>query len=81
VLRHDPSNPDVRRAVVDAAINRGELSRADRIVTDALRDSPKDYRTYLMAADLDQARGYDGRALKDLQIARQLRQQQIATQQ
>jgi len=81
LLQRDPTNLDVRRAVVDAAINRGELSRADRIVADALRDSPKDYRTYLMAADLDQARGYDGRALKNLQIARQLRQQQIATQQ
>jgi tetratricopeptide (TPR) repeat protein len=81
VLRREPSNADVRRAVVDNAIARGELSRADGIVTQALRDAPKDYRTYLMAADLDQARGYAGRALKDLQTARQLRQQQIATQQ
>jgi Tfp pilus assembly protein PilF len=80
VLKREPTNPDVRRAVVDNAILRGELSRANGIVEAALQDAPKDYRTYLMAADLDQARGFAGRALEDLRTAKRLRQQEIATQ-
>lgn len=77
VLRRDPNNLDARRAAVGAAIALGELRTADQLVQDGMAASPDDPRTWMMSADLAQARGNYGATLRDLRTAQALRQQQI----
>ncbi|MBV8521034.1 MAG: BCSC C-terminal domain-containing protein [Acetobacteraceae bacterium] len=79
LLRRDPTNLDARRALVGAAIQAGDYSHAEELVRDAKSMAPNDPRTWMMSADLNRARGNDGRALQDLRTARALRQQQLGT--
>lgn len=73
LLSQTPNDLDVRRAAVDAAVQAGDVGRARAMVAEAIRTAPRDPRTYMMSADLAQARGDDGRALSDLRRARSLR--------
>ena len=79
LLRRDPTNLDVRRALVGIAIQLGNYGRAEELVRDAKTIAPNDPRTWIMSAELNRARGNDGRALQDLRAAQTLRRQQIGT--
>jgi tetratricopeptide (TPR) repeat protein len=77
LLERDPNNLDVRRAAAYAAIAAGDLHRADQLAAEGLQLFPKDPRAYMMSADVAKAHGNSGRALRDLQTARELRLQQL----
>lgn len=77
VLRGDAGNVEVRRSAVAAAIAAGELARADALVHDGLQLLPQEPRLYVMSADVARARGNNGRALRELRTARDLRRQQL----
>lgn len=79
VLRGDAGNVEVRRSAVAAAIAAGELARADALVRDGLQLLPQEPRIYVMAADVARARGNNGRALRELRTARDLRRQQLGS--
>ncbi len=78
LLQRDPNNLEVRQAAIAAAIAAGEFSRAAQWVREGLRLSPNDPRAYMAAADLARAQGDRGTALRYLETARQLRQQQLS---
>ncbi len=78
-LRGDAGNVEVRRSAVAAAIAAGELGRADALVRDGLQLLPQEPRLYVMAADVARARGNNGRALRELRTARDLRRQQLGS--
>ena len=80
VLRRNPSDLDAQHAVVDAAVQAGELGRARQITSSALEAAPDDPRPYLMQADIARASGNSGVALSALRKARALRQQQLSAQ-
>lgn len=77
LLRRDPRNPEIRRAAIDAAIASGDRSRADALVNEGLQITPNDPRMWVASADLAKARGLNGKALRDLSRARDLRLQQL----
>ncbi len=79
VLRRDPQNAQARRQAVAAALAANDRATADTLVQEAEHLLPDDPQTWIMAADLDRARGRDGRALQDLERARSLRQQQLGS--
>lgn len=77
LLRRDPSNQDVRRATIAAALDAGDRARADALVQEGLQLTPNDPKAWLAAADYARARGDNGRALRYLERARALRLQQM----
>ncbi|HYZ47678.1 MAG TPA: tetratricopeptide repeat protein, partial [Sphingomonas sp.] len=77
LLARDPSNLDVRRAALDAAIQMHDWAQARQLVQDAMVIAPDDPRTWLMAGRLHHALGEGRTALADLKRARDLRQQQL----
>ena len=79
VLRGDAGNVEVRRSAVSAAIAAGELARADALVRDGLQLLPQEPRIHVMSADVARARGNNGRALRELRTARDLRRQQLGS--
>lgn len=81
VLEREKDDIDVRRTVIYAAMAAGELRRADRLATEGLSLFKNDPRAYMIAADVAKARGENGRALRHLQTARELRLQQLRTDQ
>ena len=78
LLQRDPNNLEVRQAAVGAAIASGSWSLAGQWVREGLRLFPNDPRAYMAAADLARAQGDRGVALRYLETARQLRQQQLS---
>ena len=81
LLRRDPGNLDARRTAVGAAIALGDLGAAQTLVDEGVSVSRDDPRTWIMAADLARAKGDNGAVLTDLRQARDLRRQQIGTDQ
>ncbi len=77
VLERDPGDLDVRRAAVGSSIQAGDYGHANELIAIAEQQSPDDYRTQLMVADMARARGNTGRALSALRRARELRLQQV----
>ncbi len=77
VLRRDPANLDARRGAVDAALALGNRSLAGTLVQEGQQIAPNDPKVWIMSADVARAGGFVGRALSDLQRARDLRQQQL----
>jgi len=76
LLSQNSADLDIRGAAVSAAAQAGEFQRAGAMVMEAMHTAPQDPRTYLMSANLAQARGDGGRALSDLRRARALHMQQ-----
>ncbi len=77
LLARDPSSLPVRQAAIGAAIANGSYALASQWVREGLQMFPNDPRAYMGAADLAQAQGNRGAAIRFLLTARQLRQQQL----
>ena len=77
LLRRDPSNVDARKGAVEAALQLGDRRLADSLVQAGQRLTPNDPKTWMMSSELEKARGNNGRALRDLERARDLRLQQL----
>ncbi len=77
VLARDPGNLAARQQAVSAALALGDRAQAASLAAAALDLAPNDPRAWLMAADVEKARGHAREALRDLERARDLRQQQV----
>ena len=77
LLHRDPGNLEARRGAVSAALALGDRARADALVQEGLQRTPNDPKVWMMSADVARAGGNNGRALRDLQRARDLRLQQL----
>lgn len=66
-----------RRDAIAAAVARGELGRADRLVREGLDLAPDDPRLWLAAADVARVRDDKLLALRDLRRALELRLRQL----
>lgn len=77
LLNRDPSSIKARQAAASAALRLGERNRAAQFVEDGLQIAPNDPEAWVAAAEIHQAMGNNGRALREFQRARVLRMQQI----
>lgn len=77
LLNRDPSSIKARQAAASAALKLGERNRAAQFVEDGLQIAPNDPAAWVAAAEIHQAMGENGRALREFQRARVLRMQQI----
>ena len=77
LLRRNPSNIDVRRSTISAAMAAGELRRANALADETRTLFPDDPQAWMISADVARARGQSGQALQDLRTARSLRQEQL----
>ncbi len=77
LLAKNPDNLDARSGAIDAAIAAGDMKTADRLVDDGRAAQPNEPRIWMMAANVEKARGNTGAALEDLRTAQTLRQQQL----
>ncbi len=80
LLRRNPDNLAVRRSAIGAALAAGESGRAHELADQTMAAFPDEPETWMAAADVARARNADSLALRDLKIARGLRQRQLATQ-
>lgn len=80
LLSKNPNDLDARAGAVNAAIAAGDMKTADLLVDQGKAQQPNEPRVWMMAADVEQARGNDGAALDDLRTAQSLRQQQLIAQ-
>jgi tetratricopeptide (TPR) repeat protein len=78
VLKDNQGDLNVRRQAIGSAMEAKDFSLANRLVQDGIRQDPTDPQLYMMSANIAQARGALGQAVHDLQIARTLRQRQLA---
>jgi Tfp pilus assembly protein PilF len=79
LLRRDPTNMLARRAAVGAALQLRDLARASALAQEGLTLAANDPRAWVNASDVDRADGQIGRALHELERARELQLQQIGT--
>ncbi len=80
LLRKNPSNLEVRRSTIDAAVAAGEIRRAAELSDQTMTEFPNEPEAWMGAAEVARARNQPGVALKDLRTARTLRQQQLSNQ-
>ncbi len=78
VLARDPASLPARQEAVAAALALGDRRLAATFAAEALDRAPDDPRAWMMAADVEKARGNLREALRDLERARALRRRQLA---
>jgi tetratricopeptide (TPR) repeat protein len=78
VLARDPTSLPARQEAVAAALALGDRKQAASFAAEALERAPDDPRAWMMAADVEKARGNLREALRDLERARALRRRQLA---
>jgi Tfp pilus assembly protein PilF len=79
LLRRDPGSTQARKSAVEAALQLGDRRLADRLAQEAVQLAPNDPQSWIMASEVAKAGDDKVRALRDLEHARALRQQQIGS--
>ena len=77
VLNKSPDDLDARAGAINAAVAAGDMKIADRLMKEGKATQPNEPRIWMMAANVEEAKGNDGVALNDLKTAQSLRQQQL----
>ncbi|TPG42574.1 cellulose synthase [Sphingomonas koreensis] len=72
VLAQQPGNVGALIGVMDSAASAGDRDTAKRAMDQAIRVAPANHEVYLAAARVEQARGDEKAAYRDLQRAREL---------
>lgn len=76
-LRRHPGDPEAWRAAISEALLRGDREAAGVLLRDGLIVSPNEPSLWVQSAELAEAYGDVGRAMRDLRRARELRTQQL----